>query len=84
MQRDDILNILEESEALLADGFDDALIGCVTVFNRTVALYDREKCIAILMAQGQVPYEEATEHFEFNVQGAWVGEGTPGFATLIP
>ena len=23
--------------------------------------------------------EDAVEHFEFNIQGAWVGDDTPGF-----
>ncbi len=41
-------------------------------------LYDRSKCIEILMRDG-CTYEEAVEYFEFNVSGAWVGDRTPGF-----
>ena len=28
MSKDDLLEMLAEEEALLADGFDDALVGC--------------------------------------------------------
>ena len=78
----DVMEVLEEEEALLADGFEDALIGYVEVFNRTVALYDRAKCIEILMEDGMSD-EEANEYFNYNVVGAYVGEATPAFATLV-
>ena len=75
--------ILEESKALFAEGFEGAFIGMFRRFGQQeVALYDYDKCISILMKDG-LSYEEAAEHFEFNVIGAWVGEGTPGFAVLI-
>lgn len=70
-------------DALYADGFEDALIGYVEIFNKTVALYDRDKCIAILMKRDGMDYEGAVEFFDFNVTGAWMGDGTPGFATII-
>lgn len=71
-----------DEEILLADGFEDALIGVVTIFNKTVALYDYGACIEILMRDG-ISHEEAVEHLEFNVIGAYVGEYTPGFATIL-
>jgi hypothetical protein len=87
-------------EALFADGFDDALIGYVQRFSQPpLALYDREKCIQILMAQHecsdecdtlmpergpcQYAYEEAVEYFEYNTMGAWMGGNTPAFATIL-
>jgi hypothetical protein len=70
-------------DALLADGFEDALIGYVERFGQpTVALYDREKCIGVLMKRDGMSREDAEEFFGFNVIGAWVGENTPAFATL--
>jgi hypothetical protein len=67
-----------EEEMLLADGFDEALIGTARRLSGTlVAVYDRNKCIEIL-ARDMSP-EEAEEYFEFNVEGAWMGEGTPIF-----
>lgn len=71
------------SEIKLADGFEDALIGVVRQFNKAVALYDREHCIQILVERDGMTIEEAEEHLEFNVLGAWVGEGTPAFATFF-
>jgi len=81
------LQLVEESveEATLADGFEDALIGIVEWFGHPpVALYNREKCIAILMERDGMDWEEAEEFFGFNVIGSYVGESTPAFATIVP
>ena len=68
----------EELVALKADGFDDALIG---VGNQTGSVdclvYDRQKCIKVLVDR------EAVEFFEFNVACAYVGKGTPIFIEPI-
>ena len=66
-------------EALLADGFEDALIGVGQQFNKTLAVYDRQRCIEILMERDGMSDEEAVEYFEFNVTGAWVGGNPPIF-----
>ena len=66
-------------EALLADGFEDALIGVGQQFNKTLAVYDRQRCIEILMERDGMSDEEAVEYFEYNVTGAWGGENTPIF-----
>lgn len=65
----------------LADGFDDAFVGTtISAFGRKqVALYDYDKCILILMHDNHMSEEDAIEYFDFNVIGAWVGEGTPIF-----
>lgn len=63
--------------ALLADGFDDAILGVAERCGQpTLVAYDRCRCIDILEAQG-MSREDAEEYFEFNVAGAWVGEQTP-------
>jgi len=68
---------------LLADGFETAIIGVAQQFsNPPIAIYDRAKCIGILMTRDDMSQDGAEEFFEFNVQGAWVGEDTPAF--LIP
>ena len=70
-------------EALLADGFEEAFLGVSEVFGRPpLATYDRDKCIDILVKRDGMTYEEAVEHFDFNVTGAWVGDGTPIYLTL--
>lgn len=70
-------------EALLADGFEDALIGTVQIFSKVVALYDREKCIDILMKRDGMERDDAEEYFDFNVTGGYVGEMTPAFASIM-
>ena len=71
-------------EALFADGFEGALLGYVQRFGMApVPLYDCEKCIQILVARDGMERDEAAEYFEFNVLGAWMGEGTPAFAVLF-
>jgi hypothetical protein len=81
---DEVAEILTESECLLADGFEGALIGYAQQFNNVMALYDRDKCIEILVERDGMTYEIADEYFEFNTAGAWVGEKTPAFARLLP
>jgi len=74
------MNILEQiidrypdEEFLKADGFDGAIIG---VEEKTFRLiYSVNKCIKILMKN--MSREDATEHFEYNTRGAYVGEKTP-------
>jgi hypothetical protein len=67
-------------DALTFDGFDEALIGVVNRFGQPpLALYSFEKIIEILLRDGGT-YEEAVEYYEFNMIGAWVGEGTPAVA----
>ncbi len=91
MSRDDLRPGIREwlegidPDMLLADGFEAALVGIVERFGQPcLALYDREKCIAILMERDGMSYEDAIEGFEFNTLGAWVGEHTPAFATFYP
>jgi hypothetical protein len=59
-------------KALLADGFEDALVGFVDGWfpaegggcsRNVVALYDREKCLRILMERDGMSYEGAEECF---------------------
>jgi len=51
-----------------------------TSFHHTFACYDTNKIIKILMAD--MPYEDAVEHFDFNIAGAYVGANTPVFIEL--
>lgn len=64
---------------LLADGFDDALIGVGQRCGQPdVAVYDIDKMVEVLQAEG-LTEEDAWEHLDFNVLGGWVGEETPVF-----
>ena len=65
---------------LIADGFDQAFIGVCEVHSKDpIALFDYDKCIAILVERDGMEWSEAVEYMDFNVIGAWVGEHTPGF-----
>lgn len=71
-----------EDGILLADGFESAFVGVGQCFSKQPqAIYDRDKCIRALV-DGGASIEDAIEHFEYNVQGAWVGPSTPVFVTL--
>jgi hypothetical protein len=73
-----LLSLLgKEDEILLADGFDEALIGHAAGMEPR-AVYDYDRCIDVLVEDGMT-YEEAVEYFEFNTVGAYVGEQTPVF-----
>lgn len=67
---------------LIADGFDEALIGfwepMWTDSDIPVAVYSIERCIDCLIKQSMTE-EDAWEYFQFNVEGAYVGPGTPIF-----
>ena len=64
--------------AYLFDGFEKALIGMAEQFsNPTVACYDYNKCIKILMKRDKMTEDKAIEYFEFNVVGLGLGPTTP-------
>lgn len=67
----------DDEQILLADGFEDAFVGIGRQFGKPVAIYERSKCIEILMED--MSEDEAEEYFSFNVEGAFVGEKTPIF-----
>mgnify|MGYP003666408138 FL=1 len=64
---------------LLADGFDKAFIGIATRPGQpTLAIYNKNMCLQILIDDG-MDMDEAIDYFEYNAEGAWVGEETPLF-----
>lgn len=85
MTRDTIAAQIEENHPdevnniLLLDGLDDAYIGIVEGINRRpLALYGVKECIDTFIKDG-MSEDEAFEHFEYNVKGAYVGNYTPIF-----
>lgn len=66
-------------DALLADGFEAALIGFGTCFTADVAIYDYGACVDILVTRDGMTPDEAQEFLEFNTCGAYVGDHTPVF-----
>jgi hypothetical protein len=81
---EDLLDILmeENPDALLVDGFKEALIGISRNHfhhDNTLAVYDASVILDIIVAEDAVTYDEAMEYFEFTIQGAYVGKNTPLF-----
>ena len=65
-------------EALLCDGFDEAIIGMAERINLgPVVAYDVDKMIDIMVERDGMTYEDAMEYFDYNILGAWMGENTP-------
>ena len=80
MTREEIAEI--SPEALLCDGFDEAIIGMAERINfGPVVAYSVKKIIDILMRRDEMTYEDAIEYYDFNINGAWMGEFTPVFIT---
>ena len=83
--RDFIDEQAPDQEVLIADGLDAAFIGLTKNENyQSIAVYDKNKIIEILMVRDGMEYVEALEYFEFNIEQAYVGEQTPIYITGIP
>ena len=64
--------------ALLMDGFDEALIGFSQRINEPLlAVYSWEKMMTVCIERDGMGDEEAEEYISYNCIGAWVGEQTP-------
>ncbi len=77
-----ILDILKKHnpEAVLVDGFDEAVVG-YSQMPPFCAVYDVEKCIAILVENGMT-LEDSIEYFDYNVLGSYLGDNGPIFVSL--
>jgi hypothetical protein len=71
----EIMDNYPDDNFLIADGFNNAIIGVDEQSMRLV--YSVSKCIAILIEEEGMTEEDAMEHFSFNVSGSYVGEQTP-------
>jgi hypothetical protein len=68
----------ENPEALLWDGFDEALVGIVNrACQPALALYSVPRCIDILVKRDGMTPNEAEEYLEFNTLCAYLGNMTP-------
>lgn len=70
---ENILEYYSDEEILKAEGFDEAILGYDELSGRLI--YSVQKCLDILVED--MSYEDALEHFSFNISGAYVGEKTP-------
>jgi hypothetical protein len=64
--------------------FDAAIVGVADrIGMEAVVVYDTTKIIDILCEHHGMDREEATEHYEYNIAGAYVGDRTPMFIAMI-
>ena len=90
MNREELMIMLEEEECLVADDYNDCLIG-ITEGATPVAVYSAQKVIAKIVEEikseknyeGEDPYIDAVEHFQYNIVGAYVGEKTPVYINML-
>jgi len=77
-----VLSAIEDEEAIFFDGFDAAIIGLgAQQYRGPYVIYDRTKCIQILMDRDGMTHDEAEEFFQFNTEGCWAGDRTPIIVT---
>jgi hypothetical protein len=83
MRYNTIIEIVKNhnSEAVIIDGFDQAIIGYTQSNPSFCIVYDIEKCISILVEFG-MSLEDAVEYFDSNFLGAYIGENNPIFVSL--
>ena len=82
----DKLQFINESypDVLIADGFDKAIMGIVERSGMNpVVLYNKNKCIDIMIKRDKMTEEEAIEFYYYNVVGSHMGEYTPCFAEIL-
>lgn len=73
---------MEEHKPLKVDGFDDCIVGLIERFGlNPVFCYDKQKIVTKIVSQQGIPFEQAIEHFEFNIASSFHGKGTPCFLT---
>ena len=85
MTKDEVDDLADEfdTELIRMDGHDDCIVGIVERYGQVpIFCYDKEKVLFKLESDG-MSSEEADEFFIFNQIGAWVGEATPCFITLV-
>jgi len=84
MLREDIMTLAEEEGLLTVDGFDDCIIGIGSRCSfGPVLIYDEDKIVQALVDRDSMTWAEAREFYEFNILGAYMGEKTPLFVTLL-
>lgn len=72
---------------VVLSGLDDAIMGLGQRLgpegHKAFLVYDVEKILETFMKRDGMEEEEAVEFFEFNIQGAYLGEATPAFMTKM-
>lgn len=59
-------------------GFDHCVLGLTS---KQLLVYDQDAMVEHLVARDGMTHKEAQEFFDYNIEGAYVGEYTPIFMT---
>jgi hypothetical protein len=71
-------------DAWYFEGLDGAIVGIVERCGQSpIAVYDQIKCLEILVQDHGYGYDEAVEHFQYNLMGLYTDGGTPCFLWRI-
>ena len=69
------------NDAVVANGFDEAYVGFLRRANSpTIAIYDYQTCVEILMRDEEYSRDEAVHFMEEHLLLYDEGDSTPGFA----
>ena len=91
-QGEEIMNVKDKlqfiyegyPDVLIADGFDKAIMGIVERSGMNpVVLYNKNKCIDIMVKRDGMTEEEAIEFYYYNIVGSHMGDYTPCFAEIL-
>lgn len=77
---------MEEEGVLFLDPpeiFDAAIVGLTEGAMPVRVVYDRNRCIEQLARHGNGNWQDASEDFDFNILGAYVGQHGPIFVDCI-
>ena len=80
-KREIIIDRMPDETFIIADGFDDAIIGICERTN--CIIYSTKRVLEILMEEQGMEYDDALEHFGYNIVGSYMGEMTPIFCDDI-
>ena len=69
----------DETQVVLLDGMDEALMGVTGMCEDLKACYSEQKCLDILMEKQDMDLEEAREFFGFNIEPLAQMPGGPIF-----
>ena len=79
----DIKDYVSEDALLLEprERYDSCILG--VTYDGTKIIYDAIKIIEALVEDDEMTEEDATEYFEFNILGSYLGENTPVYVGTI-
>lgn len=75
--------INQQTEVILLDGLDEAIIGTTGSCEDLRVCYSEHKCYEILMNDHDMDRDGALEYFEYNILPLSGGPGTPLFVDSL-